>query len=85
MKKDDIVLTDILNKLEEISKKQIDIEKKLGEIEEHTNRMSEHINFVDKTYDTVKIPFHYLMTKINTISNSSFLMNKNVAIDYLKK
>ena len=30
--------------------------------------MDEHINFVEKTYETIKKPFHYLMDKVSMLS-----------------
>ena len=70
------ILIKIHSKLEEILSKQILLEtklEKLEEIEHNTKRMEEHINFIEKTYDTVKTPFHYLMTKVNTLSYPSLL------------
>jgi hypothetical protein len=58
--------------LEKIEKLEKMLEKKLDTIEKNTQRMKDHINFVEKTYEKVKTPFHFLMDKVNTLPFLSF-------------
>ena len=34
--------------------------------------MEDHIDFVEKTYDKIKTPFHYLMDKVSLLTFSPF-------------
>lgn len=56
----------IMNRLDELERK-ID-----GEIKTECKKMGEHIEFVESIYDTVKQPFHFLMNKVNSVSNATF-------------
>jgi hypothetical protein len=55
-------------KLEELERYNLDLERKIEIILKNTQRMDEHINFVEKTYETIKKPFHYLMDKVSMLS-----------------
>ena len=72
MQSDEEPIKIILQKLDKLEKSHLDLEKKINEIIKNTKRMEDHINFVEKTYDKVKTPFHYLMDKINLLSFSPF-------------
>lgn len=61
-------------KLEELERYNLDLERKIEIILKNTQRMDEHINFVEKTYETIKKPFHYLMDKVSMLS---FLSKKD--------
>jgi hypothetical protein len=45
----------------------------MEKISKNTKRMDSHITFVESIYETVKIPFYYLINKVNNIS-----MRKNI-------
>jgi hypothetical protein len=60
-------------KLEELERCNLDLERKIEIILKNTQRMDEHIDFVEKTYETIKKPFHYLMNKISMLS----ILSKN--------
>lgn len=62
----------ILQKLERLELSHLNLERKVEEIHKNTKQMEEHINFIEKTYEKVKTPFHYLMEKISLLSFSSY-------------
>lgn len=72
MQTDRQILQLILQKIETLEHTNLNLERKIEEILKNTKRMEDHINFVEKTYDTVKTPFHYLMDKVNSLSFSPF-------------
>jgi stage III sporulation protein SpoIIIAA len=55
-------------KLEELERCNLDIERKIDLILKNTERIDQHIDFVDRTYETIKKPFHYLMDKVSMFS-----------------
>ena len=62
----------ILQKLEALELSHLDLERKIDEIHKNTKHMEEHIDFVENVYEKIKIPFHYLMNKVNLLSFSYF-------------
>ena len=65
--------TDFLkNKILELEKK---IDKILELLETDCKKMSDHIDFVENVYDNVKMPFYYVMNKVNYLVSSE---NKNI-------
>ena len=50
------------------------IEKKMDKIlellEKDCKKMSDHIDFVENVYDNVKMPFYYVMNKVNYLVSS---------------
>lgn len=75
---------EILNKIEHILNKIEIIESKIDnlleqnvEISKNTQRMDSHITFVENIYSNIKSPFHFLMNKVNTLSNISNLTYRN--------
>ena len=68
--------TDFLkNKILELEKK---IDKILELLETDCKKMSNHIDFVENVYDNVKMPFYYVMNKVNYLVSSE---NKNIIVD----
>lgn len=63
------MLTEISNKLNYITEHLNYIENDIKDIKHSSNNMNEHISFVETVYDTVKIPFYYIINKITPISN----------------
>jgi len=72
MESDRQLLELVLLKLEALEHSHLNLERKVDEIHKNTKHMEEHIDFVEKTYDKVKTPFHYLMDKVNLLSFSPF-------------
>lgn len=72
MESDRQLLELVLQKLEKLQNSHLDLERKIDEIHKNTKRMEDHIDFVEKTYDKVKTPFHYLMDKVSLLSFSPF-------------
>jgi predicted nuclease with TOPRIM domain len=68
MESDRQLLELVLQKLEELENSHLNLERKVDEIHKNTKRMEDHIDFVEKTYDKVKTPFHYLMDKVSLLS-----------------
>lgn len=65
--------TDFLkNKILELEKK---IDKILELLEKDCKKMSNHIDFIENVYDNVKMPFYYVMNKVNYLASSE---NKNI-------
>ena len=90
MESDKPILNLILEKLESLENAQTKLEKKLDDILLNTKRMEDHIDFVENTYNKVKIPFHYLMDKVNLLSFSPFsrkseISNKEIVSDKEKE
>lgn len=72
MQSDRQILELVLQKIEALENLHLNLERKVDEIYKNTKRMEDHINFVEKTYDRVKTPFHYLMDKVSLLSFSPF-------------
>lgn len=72
MESDRQLLELVLQKLEQLENSHINLERKVDQIHKNTKRMEDHIDFVEKTYDKVKTPFHYLMDKVSLLSFSPF-------------
>jgi hypothetical protein len=51
------------------------IDKILELLEKDCKKMSDHIDFVENVYDNVKMPFYYVMDKVNYFVYSQ---NKNI-------
>jgi uncharacterized protein YaaN involved in tellurite resistance len=51
------------------------IDKILELLEKDCKKMSDHIDFVENVYDNVKMPFYYVMDKVNYLIYSQ---NKNI-------
>jgi len=58
------ILNEISNKLTYITERLEYIENDMKDIKKSSNNMDEHISFVENVYDTVKIPFYYIINKI---------------------
>ena len=71
----------ILVKLEKLENSYQNLEKKIDEIYKNTQRMDDHISFVEKTYDKIKTPFHFLMDKVSLLSFSPFGRSKSIQND----
>ena len=72
MQSDKKLLELVLQKLEELENSQLNLERKIDDINKNTKRMEDHIDFVEKTYDKIKTPFHYLMDKVSLLTFSPF-------------
>lgn len=55
----------ILDKLKEIENRITNIETEIIYIKSSTQNMDNHISFVEKVYDSIKMPFHYIMDKVS--------------------
>ena len=55
-------MLDLENQFKIIDKK---MDKILEILEKDCKKMSEHIDFVENVYDNVKMPFYYVMDKVN--------------------
>ena len=51
------------------------MDKILEFLEKDCKKMSDHIDFVENVYDNVKMPFYYVMDKVNYIVSGE---NKNI-------
>ena len=64
------------------------IEKKMDKIlkllEKDCKKMTDHIDFVENVYDNVKMPFNYLMSKVNGLIKHNILHcdNHNMKLEY---
>ena len=63
-----IKVLELNNKIESIFNLLIEINTKIDKITESTSNMNSHINFVEKTYESIKKPFHYLMDKVSYLT-----------------
>lgn len=61
----------LIKKIENLENKIENLERKLDNIHKETQRMDSHVTFVENIYQNVKSPFHYLMNKVNIVSNLS--------------
>lgn len=70
-------MNEIDSKLIEIEQKVHGIEKKLDRIiellEKDCKKMVDHIDFVETVYDSVKMPFYYVMDKVSLLSSNRIL------------
>jgi uncharacterized protein YjcR len=48
------------------------IDKILEFLETDCKKMSKHIDFVENVYDNVKMPFYYVMDKVNNLVSSDY-------------
>jgi len=59
------------NKMLKLEKQLQIMEKKMDKIlellEKDCKKMSDHIDFVENVYDNVKMPFYYVMDKVNNL------------------
>jgi len=46
------------------------IDKILEVLEKDCKKMNDHIDFVENVYDNVKMPFYYIMNKVNYLVSS---------------
>jgi hypothetical protein len=62
------------NKILDLEKHFTIMEKKMDKIlellEKDCKKMSDHIDFVENVYDNVKMPFYYVMDKVNYLVSS---------------
>jgi hypothetical protein len=65
-------IVELENRTERIEQK---IDKILELLEKDCKKMSDHIDFVENVYDNVKMPFYYVMDKVN---NLVYSQNKNI-------
>jgi hypothetical protein len=67
------------NKILDLEKHFTMMEKKMDKIlellEKDCKKMSDHIDFVENVYDNVKMPFYYVMDKVNYLVSSD---NKSI-------
>jgi archaellum component FlaC len=71
------ILNEISNKLTYITERLEYIENDIKDIKKSSNNMDEHISFVENVYDTVKIPFYYIINKI-TRNNVTDIPSKQI-------
>jgi len=71
------ILNEISNKLTYITERLEYIENDIKDIKKSSNNMDEHISFVENVYDTVKIPFYYIINKI-TQNNVTDIPDKQI-------
>ena len=57
--------------LKQINERLARIEEKLGTIENDCSKMSSHITFVERTYSAVRLPLHYIKTRVELIMGST--------------
>lgn len=57
--------------LKQINERLERIEEKLGTIECDCSKMSSHITFVERTYSAVRVPLHYIKTRVELMMGSS--------------
>ena len=60
-------LLDLENHFKIMDKK---MDKILEILEKDCKKMSDHIDFVENVYDNVKMPFYYIMDKVNCLVSS---------------
>ena len=65
----------ILNLENQFKITETKIDKILELLEKDCKKMSDHIDFVENVYDNVKMPFYYVMDKVN---NLVYSQNKNI-------
>jgi hypothetical protein len=65
-------MLDLENQFKIIEKK---MDRVLELLEKDCKKMSDHIDFVENVYDNVKMPFYYVMDKVNYFVSSE---NKNI-------
>lgn len=58
-------ISNIKEELNAINKK---LDKILEVLQTDCKKMADHIDFVEKVYDNVKSPFHFIMNKISGLS-----------------
>jgi hypothetical protein len=63
-----------LDKMDDIENRLQTIETKLQFIQDSGIRMNNHISFVESIYNTVKVPFYYIMNKIQPINTTHIEM-----------
>ena len=66
-------MLDLENQFKIMDKK---MDKILEILEKDCKKMSDHIDFVENVYDNVKMPFYYVMDKVNylvSIENNKIL------------
>ena len=56
--------------LKQINERLARIEEKLGTIEGECSKMSSHITFVERTYSAVRLPLHYIKTRVEFLMGS---------------
>ena len=61
-------ILELNNKIENIHNLLIEINDKNDKIIQSTSNMDLHIGFVEKTYESIKKPFHYLMDKVSYLT-----------------
>ena len=60
-------MLDLENQFKIMDKK---MDKILEILEKDCKKMSDHIDFVENVYDNVKMPFYYVMDKVNCLVSS---------------
>ena len=63
----DIELNLIKERLDNIERIQLLILEKINNISKSTENMDTHIDFIEKTYDTVKMPLNYIKTNVERL------------------
>jgi hypothetical protein len=60
------------------------MDKILELLEKDCKKMTDHIDFVENVYDNVKMPFNYLMNKVNGLITHNILHcdNHNMKLEY---
>jgi hypothetical protein len=75
--------SDTQNELQEINKSLMIILKRIDTIEKSTSNMDRHIGFVERIYQHIKQPFHYLIgmvSDIRLVDSQSTYLNRALAI-----
>ena len=57
----------IKERLDNIERIQLLILEKINNISKSTENMDTHIDFIEKTYDTVKLPLNYIKTNVERL------------------
>ena len=64
-------LDEVKQEIAELKQKLNDLDMKINKIvdwiEQDGTKMSDHIDFVENVYDNVKMPFYYVMDKVNNL------------------
>jgi hypothetical protein len=69
--------SDTKTELQEINKSLLVILQRINTIEESTSNMDRHIGFVERIYQHIQQPFHYL---IGLVSDNMVSANLNYAL-----
>ena len=72
---------EILNIKDELNSVNKKLDRLLELMEKDCKKMSDHINFIEKIYDNVKNPFHFIMNKVSGFSIENNIQDKKFIRD----